>query len=312
MNMEPITLSESEQKAVVLVCVMAAFSDGTQTENERGQIKRIVAGFSNDTLDLTTICQDALLGKVSLEQVVSSLVSPRSKTLAYEMAVCVCNADQSLTKDETEFLAKLRLALKLEADPAPILNQAATMSGQPLPPIIGSAPANDGEIDQMIVHYATLNGALELMPHSLATMASVPLQMRMVYRIGKHYGFELDRGHIKDFLATIGFGLTSHVVDGFLGKVIGGLSRHVGGRFIGGLASQATESGITFASTYALGQVAKRYYASGRTLTGSQLQDVFTSMTAQGSSLRGNYTNQILQQSRNLKASDLISLVRQA
>lgn len=312
MNMEPITLSESEQKAVVLVCVMAAFSDGTQTENERGQIKRIVAGFSNDTLDLTTICQDALLGKVSLEQVVSSLVSPRSKTLAYEMAVCVCNADQSLNSDETEFLAKLRQALKLEADRAPILDQAASLSNQPLPPVIASAPANEGEIDQMIVHYATLNGALELMPHSLATMASVPLQMRMVYRIGKHYGYELDKGHIKDFLATIGFGLTSHVVDGFLGKVIGGLSRHVGGRFVGGLAGQATESGITFASTYALGQVAKRYYASGRTLTASQLRDVFTSMTTQGNSLRGNYTNQILQQSRNLKANDLISLVRQA
>ena len=59
----------------------------------------------------------------------------------------------------------------------------------------------------MILNYAILNGALELLPESLATMAIIPLQMKMVYRIGKTYGFELDRGHIKDFLATAGVGI---------------------------------------------------------------------------------------------------------
>ncbi|MCK7498350.1 MAG: hypothetical protein MZW92_52755 [Comamonadaceae bacterium] len=54
----------------------------------------------------------------------------------------------------------------------------------------------------MILNYAILNGALELLPDSLASMAIIPLQMKMVYRIGKSYGYELDRGHVKDFLAT--------------------------------------------------------------------------------------------------------------
>ncbi len=36
--------------------------------------------------------------------------------------------------------------------------------------------------------------------------------MKMVYRIGKSYGFDLDRGHIKDFLATAGVGMASQYV----------------------------------------------------------------------------------------------------
>jgi len=42
--------------------------------------------------------------------------------------------------------------------------------------------------------------------------ADIPLQMKMVYRIGKSYGFDLDRGHIKDFLATAGVGMASQYV----------------------------------------------------------------------------------------------------
>jgi hypothetical protein len=56
------------------------------------------------------------------------------------------------------------------------------------------------EVDKMILNYAILNGALELLTDSLATMAIIPLQMKMVYRIGKAHGYELDRGHIKELL----------------------------------------------------------------------------------------------------------------
>ena len=50
------------------------------------------------------------------------------------------------------------------------------------------------EQDRVILNYAILNGALELLPDSLASMAIISLQMKMMYRIGKSYGFDLDRG----------------------------------------------------------------------------------------------------------------------
>ena len=49
--------------------------------------------------------------------------------------------------------------------------------------------------------------------------------VRMVYRISSRYGYELDRGHIKDFLATVGIGLTSQVFEGYARRLIGGVAR---------------------------------------------------------------------------------------
>jgi uncharacterized protein (DUF697 family) len=166
-------------------------------------------------------------------------------------------------------------------------------------------------LDRLILNAAILNGALEIMPHTLATMAIVPLQMRMVYRIGSRYGYELDRGHIKDFLATVGIGLTSQVFEGFARRLIGGLARGLAGGFLGGLAGQAAGSALGFATTYALGQVAKRYYASGRTLDAAQLKEAFSSMLQDARLVEGRYSGDITEKSRQVNVSELLPLVSQ-
>ena len=51
---------------------------------------------------------------------------------------------------------------------------------------------SEAEMDDMIRKAAIVNAALELMPETLSTLAIIPLQMRMVYRIGQNFGFELD------------------------------------------------------------------------------------------------------------------------
>jgi hypothetical protein len=134
------------------------------------------------------------------------------------MAVCVCNVDGALNDAEQKFLSDLRGVLRLDANTGADHQQTAqTIALQPLdqskPPVLDAN--QETELDRIILNAAILNGALELMPQTLATMAIVPLQMRMVYRIGNHYGYELDRGHITDFLATVGIGLTSQAVEGF-------------------------------------------------------------------------------------------------
>jgi len=94
------------------------------------------------------------------------------------------------------------------------------------PPLPATAPDQGG----MIIRYAILNGALELLPENLATMAIVPLQMKMVYRIGKAHGAELDRSSIRESLATAGLGLGSQMLEGFARKWIGGLGKKAGGK----------------------------------------------------------------------------------
>ena len=98
---------------------------------------------------------------------------------------------------------------------------------------MAAVPVNAAELDKMILNYSILNGALELLPQSLASMAIIPLQMKMVYRVGKAHGFELDRGHIKDLLATMGVGLTSQYVEQIGRKLIGGLLGRIGGGLLG-------------------------------------------------------------------------------
>jgi uncharacterized protein (DUF697 family) len=301
METEPISIDQQEHRAIVGVCVLAAFADGAQSESERARIQQIVTGFSADGLDTASVYQDVLGGKFTLATAASQLHTSAARALAYEMAV-------------RKFLSDLHQALQLEsAATSSHLQNAQALAAQP--PIISGPPVQDSnreaELDRMILNAAILNGALEIMPHTLATMAIVPLQMRLVYRVGHAYGFELDRGHIKDFLATVGVGLTSQVFEGFTRQLVGGFARRLTGGFLGGLVGEATGSAFAFASTYALGQVARRYYASGRTLSTAQLKDVFSTMLSAGRSMQGRYSGDILQRSRQVNVTELLPLASQ-
>ena len=307
-------MDQQEHRAIVGICVLAAFADGTQSEDERARIQQIANGFSGEGLDAASVYQDVLGGKFSLATAASQLHTQADRALGYEMAVCVCNADGVVNDPEKKFLSDLHQALHLEASATDNHQQTAqALAAQP--PIIAAPPMLDvnreAELDRLILNAAILNGALEIMPHTLATMAIVPLQMRLVYRVGHAYGYELERGHIKDFLATVGIGLTSQVFEGFTRQLIGGFAHRLTGGLLGGLVGQATGSAFAFASTYALGQVARRYYASGRTLSTAQLKDVFSTMLENGRSMQGRYSGDILQRSRQVNVSELLPLASQ-
>jgi uncharacterized protein (DUF697 family) len=317
-------MNEQEQRAVLSVCVLAATADGLQSEAERTQIQRIAEGFQAHSPELALAYQEVLAQQPALADVVRALQTPESRTLAYEMAVCVCHADGALADTETQFLGGLREQLQLPPDSASTIGaQAEQLTRiepaavpprltEGVPPAMVGNVAADAELDQSILNYAILNGALELLPHSLATMAIIPIQMKMVYQIGRRYGFELNRGHITDFLATAGVGLTSQVVEGFARKLIGNLARPLAGRLLGGLAGQATGLAVAFGTTFALGHVAKQYYSGGRTLTVAQLKEVFASLLNQGNSLQARYANAIQERSRNINVSELVPLIRQS
>jgi uncharacterized protein (DUF697 family)/tellurite resistance protein len=314
METEHNPIDQPEQRAIIGLCILAAFADGTQSDDERARIQNIVHGFSGEGLDVTSLYQDVLGGKFSLATAASQLQTPSARALAYEMAVGVCHADGVVNDAEKKFLSDLHQALQLDASTTDTHQQTAqALAAQPpntaAPPIVNSN--REAELDQMILNASILNGALEIMPHTLATMAIVPLQMRLVYKIGHAYGYELERGHIKDFLATVGVGLTSQVFEGFTRQLLGGFARRFTGGLLGGLVGQATGSAFAFASTYAIGQVARRYYASGRTLSAAQLKDVFATMLENGRSMQGRYSGDILQRSRQVNLSELLPLASQ-
>jgi uncharacterized protein (DUF697 family)/tellurite resistance protein len=284
-------MTPSETKSIVTLSLLAAFVDGEKHEREREEIKRIAEGLSQaDGVNLPTLYQDVLMKRVSLASVAGELKSTEARQLAYEMAVCVCDADGTQSQAERMFLADVRTSLGLDASNLP----------------------DSAELDKSILNAAILNGALELLPETLSTMAIIPLQMKLVYRIGQAHGYQLDSGHIKDFLATVGVGLTSQYLEQAGRKLLGGLLGKVGGGLLRGLGNQAVSSGMSFAATYALGHVARRYYAGGRTLSTQMLKDAFSGVVKEGQGLQAQYLPAIQEKARTLDAGKVLSLVRGA
>lgn len=316
-------MNEQEIRAILTLSLMAAFADGHKDERERDEIRRIAESLTPESdVNLAALYQDVLLKRRTLEETVAHIESDEGRQLAYEMAVCACDADGAANDAERTFLARLGSALRLPAaDGAAFASQADAVvdAALPLPAVVpaaagaaavSAAAVDDVTLDKMILNYSILNGALELLPESMASMAIIPLQMKMVYRVGKQYGYELDRGHIKDLLATLGVGLTGQYLEQIGRKLIGGLLKKAGGGMLGSAGKAATSIGLSFATTYALGQVAKVYYAGGRTLDAPRLKQAFESMLQQGKGMYGRYAGEIRNKASTLDTQQLVTLVR--
>jgi len=328
-------MTQTETQAIISLSLMAAFVDGTKHDRERAEVKRIADALTqSDALHLPTLVQDVLMKRVDLAGTIATLRSAESRQLAYEMAVCACDADGVQSVPEQKFLGELRNSLGLNAgDARQFTEDAEAMAAAPIDGPIpapaggasGPVPApasptaagtvrtpkvSEQEIDRTILNAAITNGALELLPETLSTMAIIPLQMRLVYRIGHDYGYELDSGHIKDFLATVGVGLTSQYLEQAGRKLLGGLLGRIGGGLARGVGQQAVSSGMSFVATFALGHVAKRYYAGGRTLSTQMLKDAYASISSEAQGLQGRYLPQMQEQARTLDAGKVLAMVR--
>lgn len=314
-------MTEQENKAIITLALMAAFADGGNSDIERAEVKRIADGLSRDgSINVAAIYQDVILSRVTLAAAVNALLTPAAKSLAFELCVSVCDADGAQGAAEREFLASLRAALRLDAVASANANTFATNSAalaaaplsfsSPLEPPMLASTMTTAEQDKVILNYAILNGALELLPETLASMAIIPLQMKMVYRVGKTYGFELDRGHIKDFLATAGVGMASQYVEQIGVKLIGGIFGGLIGGLIGGGAKQALSSGMSFSTTYALGHLARRYYAGGRTFSTTVLKDTYTQLLGEAKGMQGQYLSAISDKARTINVAQILQEVR--
>jgi uncharacterized protein (DUF697 family)/tellurite resistance protein len=310
-------MTAEETRAILSLALMAAFVDGDKHERERAEIRRIADNLTQaDGVHLPSLVQDVLMKRVQLAGIAAALPGADVRQLAYEMAVCVCDADGLHSPAELRFLEEAKAALALAPGAADgFLQQADAVAAAPLvtadaAPAPARSTVDEAALDKSILNAAILNGALELLPESLSTMAIIPLQMRLVFNIGKSHGYQLDSGHIKDFLATVGVGLTSQYLEQAGRKLLGGLLGKLGGGLLGGVGKQAVSSGMSFATTYALGHVAKRYYAGGRVLSTQLLKDSYASLTQQAQGLHQQYLPQMREQARTLDAAKVMALVR--
>ncbi|RZI73363.1 MAG: GTPase, partial [Rubrivivax sp.] len=87
-------MSPQEQQSILSIALLAAFADGDKADTERESIRQMADSLGQEPggTGLTRLYQDVLLKRVSLNDAVSGLQDAGQRQLAYEMAVCVCDA----------------------------------------------------------------------------------------------------------------------------------------------------------------------------------------------------------------------------
>lgn len=349
-------LSPAQARAVLALALMAAMADGRTGAEEREQLRGLFGalGSEHDLPDLPALYQDVLLRRTDATREAQHLSSDTAKRMAFEMAVCVADADGKTTEAEQKFLDGLEKLLGLDHDQALAfereadaladldrrmadekldadallgvgvgagaigagMNTAANLPARQAPREMAPPPTPQEAdpvakaVDGTIIKYAILNGALELMPQNLATMAILPLQTRMVYVIGRHRGYTLGAGHIKEFIATLGLGATGQMLENVARKALGKLAKKALGKTAGKVAYAATGPMMTFATTYAIGKVADAYYAGGRKLGSVDLRTMFTRELERGKAAYDQHSGSIGRQAASLNPADVLRAVR--
>lgn len=338
-------MERRELEAMGAICVMAALADGDKSGVERERIRSVLDGLGGEaSKPMATACRRVLLQETTLEEEVGVLRGEPMRRLAFEMAVAVCDADGAHDAAEAAFLERLRSLVGLpQAEAAVVVREAdalasTSLAPPPLPTLVAaggalavagatvaSAPsplpatpggasattaARDAEIDSTVLKYAILAAGLELLPQTMATMAIVPLQMKMVHGVGKSCGVSLDRGSIKEMLGVVGVGAASQVVESFARELVGGLAKKFLGKKAAKVAGVATGAAMTFATTWALGMVAKQYYAGGRKLSSIDLRALFGRELERAKSLYPAHQGAVERSARETDLSSLLSVVR--
>jgi uncharacterized protein (DUF697 family)/tellurite resistance protein len=330
---DPKTMSESttaREEALYSICLLAAFSDGGKADAEREELKEIGESLLPPEFNAAGIYQKVLLKRTTVAQESAKLDAPEWRQLAYEMAVKVCEADGVTSPAEKDFLANLAGELGIakseavgivaagdEVAAADVAEVAPALLPA-LPPALPAVADKKSEVDSLILKYSILNGALELLPETLSTMAIIPLQMKLVNSVGKHHGVSLDKRQLLEFLGAAGIGATSQVVEGFAVKMIGGLAGKFGKQFLGKTAggyakkgvNQLTSSAFSFASTWAIGQLAQRYYANGRSWSGIDAKATFQNLRHEAEPLHQKLLPQIQEQAAGLDHRKVLAMLK--
>ncbi len=323
-------MSAEEQRALLAVALLAAFADGDKSDAEREEVRRIAQtlGAQSSGLNVPALMQDVLLQRLRVPDAVAALKSQPHRQLAYELAVCVCDADGVQSPAERQFLAGLKSALggpldtafEAQADAlarevdAPSAPRATALPAGSAAPESTANPASGVDrvaLDSRIFNHAVLCGALELLPQSWASVAIIPLQVKLVHGIAQAHGITaIDAAMVKEFIAAAGVGLTGQYLEQFGRKLVGGLLGSVMGSLGRGAGSVGTGMAMSFATTYALGQLAVRYYGGGRQMNTAVLRETYQGLLAGARSMEQRALPQIQQQARTLDAAKVLELVR--
>ncbi len=288
--------------------MLAARADGATESGEQRAVDAVVSRTGNP--DVTRLAEQVAAGQLRVADLASRLSDDEARKVAYEGALTIINADGVATLSEKAFLAELRTALGLGgADVEDVTRTAETLATAPVADA-RAVPTPPGDLDEFILQQAILTGALEVLPDRLASIAILPLQLRLVYQIGRRHGQQLDVAQVKDLAATFGLSAAAQSVQGAAIKVIGGLTGGLLGGLVGGASRVAVGAVMSFSTTYALGHVAEQYYKQGRKLSMADLRALFDRFQGEAKTIYPRVEEQVRRQAGTLNLQSLLQQLR--
>lgn len=314
-------MTPQDLDTIACLALLAAFADGHLGPEERERIQSLLGalGVGAPTPHGLAEARDK-----DLPRLCGHLSSPEARRTAFEACVAVCHADGVVTDGEEAFLRRLWPALGLRVQEAEAIrrdigqlalietpdSEEGSRSGEHRGQVEDVPPS---DLDRMILRYAMLAGAAELLPQSAATMIILPVQVKLVYDVGRAKGVVLDRSQILELVAALGIGATSQMVETVARRVLGGVARSVGGgaigRFLGGATESAAGAVMSFSSTYALGHAALTYYAQGRSLGREDLRRLFRRFQDDAKTVYPRVEEEIRDLATTFQAKDLLQQV---
>jgi uncharacterized protein (DUF697 family)/uncharacterized tellurite resistance protein B-like protein len=290
------TIAEKEALACLRILVAIARADGTVHNDER---KSLSAALESLELPGGMTVDSLLAEKPDLEAQLAQVTSPEAREQLYRSAYFIAHADGACSKEEQVILDRIGEVTGVDRSSLAGLfvgvgggdgGDGARASLLDVPAAINDPIARASKITSHVLKYSAVSAVLGAFPIpglAIATdLAVIALQLKMVRDLGGFWGQAVDAKRARSILYSLGLGTGARLAVSNLAKFVPGW---------GSVFGAAT----AFASTYALGKVIDKFFASG----GSEieaLKDEFDIAKKEGKKVYDEQKDAIVESQRSV------------
>ncbi|MGE0867384.1 MAG: DUF533 domain-containing protein [Kofleriaceae bacterium] len=273
----------TEATACLRALVAVAKADGKITAEERAALESTF-----EMLPGSASPQSFLNEQIDFDQTLSQVTSAQAREQLWQAACSIIYADGTASAEEQKLLDKMRNSFHIDEGKASSTRRIFEEAKDTLLPsniVAVSDPAQrQKEIDQDTIKYSILSALLGAFPVpgiAIATdLAIVALQIKLIRDVGQYWGHRVDKETAKTLLAGLGLGTGARIAVSNLAKLVP----------VWGSAFGATTA---FATTWALGKIANRYFEGGQKSEPGALRSEMKAMESEGKKAFAQYKEQI-------------------
>lgn len=250
-------IADNEALACLRILVAIARADGTVHNDER---RSLAAALESLQLPGGITVEALLEESIDVDQQLEIVATREAGEQLYRSAYFMAYADGSCTKEEQAILDRIAQVtgvspeqrVSLEGLFAGHREQSGLFAGAIQP--IADPKERAERVQKHALKYAVLTAVLGAFPIPGVAIATdlgvIALQLKMVRDIGGFWGQQVDPKGARSILYSLGLGTGARLAIANLAKLVPGWGSVVGGT-------------TSFASTFALGKVIDKFFASG-------------------------------------------------